>query len=104
MFSNPWLYCPSKKHNDRRDQRRLEKRDADLLLLAAPDANIEVDPNPIDNKPHGESDHYTLKFAPDLLATDDFDEGPEREVFAKSALTYLESLYTAMHSHFRISA
>lgn len=81
----------------KREKRMAEKRDGNLLMLSASDATVNVDPNPIDNKPHGESDHYTLKFADDLLGMADFDEAPEREIFAMSALRYMESLYDAMH-------
>lgn len=84
----------------KREKRMAEKRDANQLMLSRSNANVKVDPNPIDDQPHGESDHYTLKFADDLLGMNDFDEAPEREVFAKSALVYLESLYDAMHNVF----
>lgn len=84
----------------KREKRMMERRNTNQLMMSASKATVNVDPNPIDNKPHGESDHYTLKFADDLLGIADFDEAPEREVFAKSALVYMESLYDAMHDIF----
>lgn len=84
----------------KREKRMQEKRNEKQFLLSASKATINANPNPIDNKPHGESDHYTLKFAEDLLALDNFDEAPEREIFANSALVYMESLYDSMHDIF----
>ena len=84
----------------KREKRMQEKRDEKQFLLSASKATINTDPHPIDDKPHGKSDHYTLKFADDLLAMDNFDEAQEREIFAKSALLYLESLYDSMHDIF----
>ena len=84
----------------KREKRMAEKRNAKQFLLSTSKAAINVNANPLDDKPHGESDHYTLKFAADLQATDDFDEPQERETFANSALVYMESLYDEMHNIF----
>ena len=84
----------------KREKRMQEKRQGKHFLLSASKSTINVDPTPVDDKPHGESDHYTLKFADDLMALDDYDEALEREVFAKSALVYMESLYDSMHNIF----
>ena len=84
----------------KREKQLLEKRNIDQLMLAPSDANVDVNPNPLEDKPHGESDHYTLKYAKDLLATDAFDEANERTIFAQSALGYMESLYDAMYDIF----
>ena len=86
-----------------REKRLLEKRNVERLMLAPSDAKIDVDPDPITDTPHGVSDHYTLTFAKDLLATDAFDESEERAIFAKSALGYMESLYNAMYDIFGFS-
>jgi len=84
----------------RREKRLLEERNANSLMLKRPkseitDANIKL-PDALS----GESDHYTIKFAEDLLQLPAFDEADERREFAKSALTYMESLYDAMREHF----
>ncbi len=93
--------CAALQEAQKQRQKRLdERRKVDQLLLAASDANIVVDPTPIEGKPHGESDHYTLTFADDLLVKADFDEEDERKMFANSALSYMESLYNALHSIF----
>ena len=84
----------------RKDKRLLEERNVERLMLAPSDAKIDVDPDPITDSPHGVSDHYTLTFAKDLLATNAFDESAERVIFAKSALGYMESLYDAMYEIF----
>lgn len=84
----------------KREKRIAEKRNEKQFLLSASKATINVDANPLEDKPHGESEHYTLKFADDLLAMDDYDEPQERETFANSALVYMESLYDAMHNIF----
>ena len=84
----------------KREKQLLEKQNIDQLMLAPSDANVDVNPNPLEDKPHGESDHYTLKYAKDLLATDAFDEANERTIFAQSALGYMESLYDAMYDIF----
>ncbi len=84
----------------KREKRMAEKRNAKHFLLSTSKSTINVEPNPVDDKPHGESDHYTIKFADDLMALDKYDEAPEREIFAKSALVYMESLYDAMHNIF----
>ena len=80
----------------RRDKRILEKRDATSLMLRPSNATIEVRPDAL----LGESDHYTLKFADDLQALEEFDEAEERKVFTESALGYMESLYESMHRLF----
>ncbi|RKU25015.1 hypothetical protein C6497_16710 [Candidatus Poribacteria bacterium] len=84
----------------RKEKRLLEKRNVNNLMLSPSDATIDVDPNPSKGNPHGISDHYTLTFMEDLLATDAFDEIPERETFALSALGYMESLYDALYDIF----
>ncbi len=84
----------------RKDERLLKKRNANRLMLVPSDATITVDPNPIEGKPHGESDHYTLTFAADLRTHEDYDEAEERKIFAQSALGYMESLYDAMYDIF----
>lgn len=84
----------------KRAKRMKEKRNEKQFLLSASKAEINVDANPTDDKPHGESEHYTLKFAEDLLAMEDYDEPQERETFANSALVYMESLYDALHNIF----
>ncbi len=84
----------------RKEKRLLEKRNVNSLMLSPSDAAIDVDPNPSDGKPHGISDHYTLTFMEDLLATDAFNEALERETFALSALGYMESLYDALYDIF----
>ncbi|MYF98766.1 hypothetical protein F4212_06460, partial [Candidatus Poribacteria bacterium] len=93
--------CAALQEAQKQRQKRLdERRKVDQLLLTASDANIVVTPTPVDDKPHGESDHYTLTFADDLLDKAEFDEEAERELFAQSALSYMESLYEALHSIF----
>lgn len=84
----------------KREKRLAEKRNEKQFLLSASKATINVEATPLEGKPHGESEHYTLKFADDLLAMDDYDEPQERETFANSALLYMESLYDAMHNIF----
>lgn len=79
-----------------REKRILEKRDAASLMLKPSDATITVRPDAL----FGESDHYTLKFAEDLQALDEFNEVEERELFTRSALGYMESLYDAMNELF----
>ena len=80
----------------RREKRVLEERDATSLMLKPSKATIQLKPDALG----GESDHYTLTFAPDLLALEDFNEIAEREVFTQSALGYMESLYDAMNHLF----
>ena len=84
----------------RKEERLLAKRNVNRLMLAPSDASVDVDPNPSEGDPHGISDHYTLTFMDDILATDAFDEAPERETFALSALGYMESLYDALYDIF----
>ena len=84
----------------RRDQRLKDRLDTDQLMLQAPDATITVNPKPPKGEPHGESDHYTFTFVEDLQIHDDFDEIEERNAFARSSLTYMESLYSAMYDIF----
>ena len=83
----------------RREKRLLEERNASSLMLKRPKSEITDDNITLDAL-FGESDHYTIKFAEDLLQLPAFDEVAERKEFAKSALTYMESLYEAMHEHF----
>ncbi len=93
--------CPALHEAQLKREKRLkERRDVNTLLLTPSDATIEVNPTPLAGTPHGVSDHYTLTFAEDLQVMDDFDEGIEREAFAKSSLGYMESLYKAMHNIF----
>ena len=80
----------------RREKRILEERNATSLMLKPSNATIKIRPDAI----FGESDHYTLTFAEDLRALDEFDEVEEREVFTQSALGYMESLYEAMNRLF----
>ncbi len=80
----------------RREKRILEERDATSLMLRPTNATIEIRPDAL----FGESDHYTLKFADDLRAIEGFDEAEEREIFTRSALGYMESLYEAMNRLF----
>ena len=81
----------------RREKRILKERDATSLMLRPSKATIlPVRPDAL----FGESDHYTLKFADDLRALEEFDEAEERKVFIESALGYMESLYDAMNRLF----
>lgn len=80
----------------RRAKRILEERDSTSLMLKPSKATIAVRPDAL----FGESDHYTLKFAEDLRTLEGFDEVAEREVFTRSALGYMESLYEAMNRLF----
>ena len=80
----------------RREKRILKERDAASLMLKPSKAKIAVRPDAL----FGESDHYTLKFAEDLLVLDEFDEVEERAEFTRSALGYMESLYDAMNRLF----
>ena len=80
----------------RRDERKRQKQRPNLFMLKASKADIEIEPEAL----HGESDHYTLTFAEDLHAHQEFDEVEERKIFAQSALSYMESLYEAMYDIF----
>ena len=80
----------------RRNKRILEERDATSLMLRPSNATIEVRPDAL----FGESDHYTLKFSDDLQALEGFDEVEERDIFTRSALGYMESLYESMNRLF----
>ena len=80
----------------RREKRILEERNATSLMLSPSKATIKITPDAL----RGESDHYTLKFADDLRALEDFDEVEERKIFTESALGYMESLYDAMNRLF----
>ena len=82
----------------KREKRIAEKRSEKHLMLKASKGSININPNPLEGKPHGESEHYTLTFAEDLQAKEDFDEDKERETFAGSALSYMESLYDELHN------
>lgn len=84
----------------RREKRILEARDANLLMLKPSAATIRVAENAPPGKQYGISDHYTLTFAEDLYAHEEFDEVEERKVFTRSALGYMESLYEAMNELF----
>ena len=66
------------------------------LMLKPSKATIKTTPDAL----LGESDHYTLKFADDLRVLAEFDEASEREIFTRSALGYMESLYDAMNRLF----
>ena len=79
----------------RREKRILEERDATSLMLRPSKAKFKI-------RDDGtfQSDHYTLTFAEDLLVQEGFDEAEERELFAESALGYMESLYDAMNRLF----
>jgi hypothetical protein len=83
----------------RREKRLLEERNASSLMLKTPKAKIGEDNVALDAL-SGESDHYTIKFAEDLQQLPAFDEVDERKEFILSALSYMESLYDAMHEHF----
>lgn len=80
----------------RREKRILEARDAGSLMLRPSNATIEIDPDAL----YGASDHYTLTFAKDLYRHPQLDSVEEREAFARSALSYMESLYDAMNRLF----
>lgn len=80
----------------RREKRILEERDAASLMLRPSKAKISIKEGAL----FGESDHYTLKFAEDLQALEEFDEVEERAIFVESALGYMESLYDAMNRLF----
>ena len=80
----------------RREKRILEERNATSLMLSPSKATIKIHPDAL----RGESDHYTLKFADDLRALEEFDEVKERWEFTESALGYMESLYDAMNRLF----
>ncbi len=92
--------CPAltalEEAQQRREKRILEERNATSLMLRPSDATIRIRPDAL----FGESDHYTLKFADDLRALEEFDEVKEREIFTRSALGYMESLYNSMNQLF----
>ena len=92
--------CPAltalQEAQQRREKRILEERNATSLMLKPSKATIKITPDAL----FGESDHYTLKFADDLRALAEFDEAKEREIFTRSALGYMESLYDAMNRLF----
>ena len=89
--------CPALQEAQRlREERLLAKRNANELFLAPSDATIKFKPNSTKGNPHGESNHYTLTFAEDLLANKYFDEDAEREQFTMTALGYMDCLlYTS---------
>ena len=80
----------------RREKRILEERNATSLMLRPSKATIQIGPDAL----FGESDHYTLKFSDDLRVLEEFNEADERELFTRSALGYMESLYDAMNRLF----
>ena len=80
----------------RREKRLLEERNASSLMLKPSKSKPDI----AEDAMSGQSDHYTIKFAEDLLQLPAFDEAAERKEFADSALGYMESLYDAMHEHF----
>ena len=80
----------------RREKRILEQRDANSLMLRPSNPTIKIGPDAI----RSASNHYTLTFADDLLGHAGFDEAAKRETFARSALSYMESLYDAMNRLF----
>lgn len=92
--------CPAltalQEAQQRREKRILEERNATSLMLRPSNATIKIRPDAL----FGESDHYTLKFADDLRVLAEFDEVAEREIFTRSALGYMESLYDAMNRLF----
>ncbi len=92
--------CPAltalQEAQQRREKRILEERNATSLMLRPSKATIKITPDAL----RGESDHYTLKFADDLRVLAEFDETEEREIFTRSALGYMESLYDAMNQLF----
>lgn len=92
--------CPAltalQEAQQKREKRILEERNATSLMLKPSKATIKITPDAL----HGESDHYTLKFADDLRVLPEFDEAKEREIFTRSALGYMESLYDAMNRLF----
>ena len=83
----------------RREKRILEERNASSLMLKSPKSEIDPD-NITEDALFGESAHYTIKFAEDLLQLPPFDEVAERKEFIYSALGYMESLYDAMSDLF----
>ena len=92
--------CPAltalQEAQQRREKRILEERNATSLMLKPSKATIKITPDAL----RGESDHYTLTFADDLRVLAEFDEAAEREIFTRSALGYMESLYDAMNRLF----
>ena len=92
--------CPAltalQEAQQKREKRILEERNASSLMLKPSKATIKITPDAL----LGESDHYTLKFADDLRVLAEFDEASEREIFTRSALGYMESLYDAMNRLF----
>ena len=84
----------------RREKRILEERNATSLMLSPSKATIKITPDAL----RGESDHYTLKFADDLRALEDFDEVEERKIFTESALGYMEKSLRRDESTFRFPA
>ena len=92
--------CPAltalQEAQQRREKRILEERNATSLMLRPSNATIAIRPDAL----WGESDHYTLRFAEDLQRHEEFDEVSERDIFIRSALGYMESLYDAMNRLF----
>ena len=83
----------------RREKRLLEERNTSSLMLKTPKSDVDPD-NITADALFGKSDHYTIKFAEDVLQLPAFDEIAERKEFIHSALIYMESLYDAMHELF----
>ncbi len=100
IFTFGFLYmgCTVLNEAQQRREKRLQEKQqrTDLFLLKPSKANIEIDEEAL----QGESDHYTLNFSQDLRDKDEFNEVSEREAFAISALSYMESLYEAMYDIF----
>ncbi len=84
---------------ERREKRILEERNASSLMLTPSDASDRIKIRQPDAL-YSTSDHYTLTFAKDLHEHPELDSFEERKTFARSALSYMESLYDAMHRLF----
>ena len=96
VFSGCVALTTLQEAQERREKRILEERNATSLMLRPSKATISITPDAL----RGDSDHYSLEFAEDLLALDGFDEAEERAEFTRSALGYMESLYDAMNRLF----
>lgn len=80
----------------RRQERVLEKRKDDYVMLAPSKSEKKID----NDGRKAESDHYTVTFAQDLKDHENFDETVERREFLESALGYMESLYDELYAIF----
>ena len=86
-----------KEAQQQREARLKEQRDKEYLMLAAAKSDdVEV----TDGARIAESAHYSITFAEDLKTHENFDETSERSEFLKSALAYMESVYSEMNTVF----